>query len=76
MTPERVEELFALQVRILERGLGALREGGTLVYSTCTLTERENEDVLAAVGVQPVSVERTLPHRDGTEGFTIAVLRP
>ncbi len=76
MTPERVEELFALQVRILERGLGALRSGGTLVYSTCTLTERENEDVLAAVGVQPDSVQRMLPHRDGTEGFTIAVLRP
>jgi 16S rRNA (cytosine967-C5)-methyltransferase len=76
MTPERVEDLFALQSRIVERGLGALRPGGTLVYSTCTLTTRENEDVLAAAGVSPVSLERTLPHRDGTEGFTIAVLRP
>jgi 16S rRNA (cytosine967-C5)-methyltransferase len=76
MTPERVEDLFALQSRIVERGLGALRPGGTLVYSTCTLTTRENEDVLAAAGVSPVSLERTLPHRDGTEGFTIAVLKP
>ena len=76
MTPERVEDLVALQTRIVERGLGALRPGGTLVYSTCTLTTRENEDVLAAAGVTPVSLERTLPHRDGTEGFTIAVLKP
>ena len=76
MTPERVEDLVALQARIVERGLGALRPGGTLVYSTCTLTTRENEDVLAAAGVTPVSLERTLPHRDGTEGFTIAVLKP
>jgi 16S rRNA (cytosine967-C5)-methyltransferase len=76
MTPERVEELAALQTRILERALGCLRPGGTLVYSTCTLTTDENEQVLRAAGVQPASLRRVLPHRDGTEGFTIGVLRP
>ena len=75
MTPERVEELAELQRRILQRALKATRPGGTLVYSTCTLTRRENEDVLRAAGVEPASVHRTLPHRDGTEGFTISVLR-
>jgi 16S rRNA (cytosine967-C5)-methyltransferase len=74
MTPERVEELAALQGRMLERALDALRPGGTLVYSTCTLTRRENEEVLAAAGVAPESVRRTLPHRDCTEGFTVAVV--
>jgi 16S rRNA (cytosine967-C5)-methyltransferase len=76
MTPERIEELAAIQLAILERGLAALRPGGTLVYSTCTLTERENEDVLRAAGAQPASLRRILPHRDGTEGFTIAVVTP
>jgi 16S rRNA (cytosine967-C5)-methyltransferase len=76
MTPERVEGLAALQQRILERGLAALRPGGTLVYSTCTLTRRENEDVLRAAGVEPTSIHRILPHRDGTEGFSISVVRP
>jgi 16S rRNA (cytosine967-C5)-methyltransferase len=76
MTPEKVEELAAIQVRILERALGALRPGGTLVYSTCTLTERENEDVLRSAGLAPRSLRRVLPHRDGTEGFTIAVVEP
>jgi 16S rRNA (cytosine967-C5)-methyltransferase len=75
MTPERVEELAALQARILERALDALRPGGTLVYSTCTLTRRENEEVLHGAGLQPEDVRRTLPHRDGTEGFTIARVR-
>jgi 16S rRNA (cytosine967-C5)-methyltransferase len=75
MTPERVEELAGLQRRILERALLAVRPGGTLVYSTCTLTPRENEDVLRAAGVAPASIRRTLPHRDGTEGFTISVVR-
>jgi 16S rRNA (cytosine967-C5)-methyltransferase len=76
MTPERVEELAAMQTRILERALGALRPGGTLVYSTCTLTERENEGVLRAAGVRAEAVRRTFPHRDGTEGFTISVVTP
>ena len=77
MTPERVEDLVAAaDAASSSAGSGALRPGGTLVYSTCTLTTRENEDVLATAGVTPVSLERTLPHRDGTEGFTIAVLKP
>jgi 16S rRNA (cytosine967-C5)-methyltransferase len=74
MTPEKVEELAGIQARILDRALTALRPGGTLVYSTCTLTERENEDLLRAAGVNVRSVRRLLPHRDGTEGFTISVV--
>jgi 16S rRNA (cytosine967-C5)-methyltransferase len=76
MTPGRIEELAGLQVRILRAGLEALRPGGTLVYSTCTLTTRENEDVLAEAGLAGVAVRRTFPHRDGTEGFAVAVVTP
>jgi 16S rRNA (cytosine967-C5)-methyltransferase len=74
MTPEKIEELAGIQARILDRALAALRPGGTLVYSTCTLTERENEDLLRAAGANVRSVQRLLPHRDGTEGFTISVV--
>ena len=76
MTPEKIEELAELQERILERALGALRPGGTLVYSTCTLTVRENEDVLRRLGLEPASVARVLPHQERTEGFTIATVTP
>jgi 16S rRNA (cytosine967-C5)-methyltransferase len=48
-SPEAVERLATLQRRILERGVRALRPGGTLVYSTCTISERENEGVVADV---------------------------
>jgi 16S rRNA (cytosine967-C5)-methyltransferase len=48
-SPETVERLATLQRRILERGVRALRPGGTLVYSTCTVSEREGEGVLAGV---------------------------
>lgn len=38
-----VEELRTLQRRILEAASGAVRPGGRLVYSTCTVSTAENE---------------------------------
>jgi 16S rRNA (cytosine967-C5)-methyltransferase len=46
-SPEAVERLATLQRRILARGARALRSGGTLVYSTCTISARENEGIAA-----------------------------
>lgn len=43
-----IEELAPLQAEIVERGVSALRPGGTLVYSTCTISERENEERIEA----------------------------
>jgi 16S rRNA (cytosine967-C5)-methyltransferase len=45
-----VAELAELQGRILERGAAAVRRGGTLVYSTCTISRRENEERAAVLG--------------------------
>jgi 16S rRNA (cytosine967-C5)-methyltransferase len=42
-TLEQVSELRALQVRILTAGATAVRPGGRLVYSTCTISTSENE---------------------------------
>jgi 16S rRNA (cytosine967-C5)-methyltransferase len=43
VTPQHVEQLAAIQARILAAGARALRPGGVLVYSTCTLSVVENE---------------------------------
>jgi 16S rRNA (cytosine967-C5)-methyltransferase len=41
--PHNVDELADLQEQILERGAGVVRPGGVMVYSTCTISPRENE---------------------------------
>ncbi len=45
-SPETIERLARLQRRVLTRATRALAPGGTLVYSTCTISERENEAVV------------------------------
>jgi 16S rRNA (cytosine967-C5)-methyltransferase len=47
--PEGVAELAALQREILGAAARAVRPGGTIVYSTCTISPRENEQVVAAL---------------------------
>ena len=46
-TPNNAVGLHALQLKILIRGLNQLREGGRLVYSTCSMNPIENEAVVA-----------------------------
>jgi 16S rRNA (cytosine967-C5)-methyltransferase len=78
-SPEQVVELAALQGRILDAAMTALRPGGRLVYSTCTISPHENElqiEALAArhpgLAAADRPVVQTLPHRDRTDGFFIA----
>jgi 16S rRNA (cytosine1407-C5)-methyltransferase len=44
---DQVRDMADLQSALLEQAFLALREGGHLVYSTCTLSPEENEQVLA-----------------------------
>lgn len=46
--PEDPERLATVQATILAAGAAAVRAGGVLVYSTCTISPRENEDVVLA----------------------------
>jgi 16S rRNA (cytosine1407-C5)-methyltransferase len=44
--PKRVRELATEQKKLLRTALWALKPGGILIYSTCTLSSAENEEVL------------------------------
>lgn len=43
LTPDEVERLHALQVRILGQAAQLVRPGGRLVFVTCSMLSRENE---------------------------------
>jgi len=45
-TPEHSDACSIRQLKILESAKKALRSGGILVYSTCTFSKAENEDVI------------------------------
>ena len=46
--PASMEDLPALQLAILRNQARYVKKGGVLLYSTCTLLRRENEDVVNA----------------------------
>jgi 16S rRNA (cytosine967-C5)-methyltransferase len=48
-SPKAIERLVGIQERALLGAARALRPGGTLVYATCTISRRENEDRVAAL---------------------------
>ena len=68
------------QKRILSQAADAVRPGGRLVYSTCSVEREENEDVIQAFlarddRFRSLQTLRTWPHREGCDGFFIAVFQ-
>ncbi|RYL88896.1 RsmF rRNA methyltransferase first C-terminal domain-containing protein [Sporolactobacillus sp. THM19-2] len=67
-SPEHVRECAALQARILEEACSMLRQGGVLVYSTCTFSPEENEQQIEALLTRYPDLELVpLKKSDGVE---------
>lgn len=80
MTPEKQESLVLLQREILNVVWQYVKPGGTLIYSTCTINRKENEEnVTWFLKEHPVfsleSMEQILPGEDGNDGFFLAKLK-
>jgi 16S rRNA (cytosine967-C5)-methyltransferase len=75
MTPDRIAGLIDEQRGILAAAERAVRPGGVLVWSTCTLNPAENEELLTEAETLTLQETRTLlPHESLSAGFTIARL--
>ena len=68
---EMAERLASLQYRLLVSAIKMLKEGGTIVYSTCTLSIAENEEVInLALQKYPVVLESFSLPIESDPGFT------
>jgi 16S rRNA (cytosine967-C5)-methyltransferase len=72
--------LLALQARLLDRAVELARPGGVVVYSTCSIERRENQDQVAALlarrpGLTLEEERLTLPRRGRGDGGYVAKVR-
>jgi 16S rRNA (cytosine967-C5)-methyltransferase len=73
LSPADIPALAEQQKRILGRAMKMVQPGGRLVYSTCSVEREENEEVVAEFRLRPLETIRTWPHRDGCDGFFVAL---
>lgn len=76
---DSIKELPEIQYKILETSSRYLKNGGRLIYSTCTLNKRENEKVvtrfLNSYSDFKLLYDKTIfPSVDGGDGFYYAVM--
>lgn len=69
---ERTDSLTILQLKLLSNGFKLLKVGGSLVYSTCSLTVAQNEDVVelflkenASAELQEIDAAKNWPCKGG-----------
>jgi 16S rRNA (cytosine967-C5)-methyltransferase len=79
-TPDSIAALAQLQREILDAGAAAVVPGGALVYSVCTISRAEGNELVDRFLAEHTdfAIERRLqllPHTEGTDGFFIARLR-
>ncbi|XP_048128582.1 rRNA (cytosine-C(5))-methyltransferase NOP2C isoform X2 [Rhodamnia argentea] len=72
LNAERTDNLTLLQLKLLINGFRLLKVGGTLVYSTCSLTVAQNEDVVerflkenASAVLQEIDAAASWPCKSG-----------
>lgn len=75
---EFVDNLCELQYNILNCAAKYLKKNGVIVYSTCSLNKKENEEICEKFLTNNVNFSKVydyttlMPHKNGTDGFFIA----
>jgi 16S rRNA (cytosine967-C5)-methyltransferase len=78
--PQEIQRLSAAQLDLLQQAASALKPGGALVYSTCSLEPEENSEVVKQFlsGHTEFKLEHErelLPFADGVDGAYVARLQ-
>jgi 16S rRNA (cytosine967-C5)-methyltransferase len=85
-SPDELDELTRLQGRMLDTAAVAVRPGGSVLYSVCTWTRAETDEVVAAARARlpqlrpaalggqfgDATTRQLWPHTDGTDGIYLA----
>ena len=79
LQPSDIDDLAVIQTEILNNALPCLKPGGRIVYSTCSIEDTENIELVKAFavthGLKLGKTVRILPSEHGTDGAFAAVLR-
>ena len=81
---EDIKSLAEIQLEILEKAKDYVKDGGELLYSTCSLSKIENEDVVNKFlennkkfkikKLRDREVLKLFPSTDGSDGFSITLM--
>ena len=78
-TLQGMESLLQLQKEIVKNAVTYVKEGGTLLYSTCTINKKENEEMVQWIceefSFEKESMTQLFPGEDNSDGFFFAKLR-
>lgn len=84
-SPEDIEQLAKIQRTILSVACDYVKPGGRLIYSTCSVTPWENEQVIeefirrhkefTSEEIDGKKVRYYYPHQEGTDGFAVTLLK-
>ncbi|MGJ8685098.1 MAG: RsmB/NOP family class I SAM-dependent RNA methyltransferase [Nonlabens sp.] len=82
MQPEFIEEIKETQQDILQRYSTVVKPDGMMVYATCSILPSENENQVqtflsseAGATFELVEEQSLLSHRDGFDGFYMALMK-
>ena len=66
-TPKLIQKSSKKQAQLLKKAINILKQGKEMIYSTCSILQEENEDILASilktgkVEIVPINVDKTIP---------------
>ncbi|KAG7394411.1 hypothetical protein PHYBOEH_005218 [Phytophthora boehmeriae] len=72
LNTSEVERILTLQQGLIRNGFNLVRPGGTMIYSTCSLSVKQNEDIVSAflqdepdATLDPIVCREDVPCKDG-----------